>query len=130
MVRQVDFKQMNSKYTVDQTVPFEGGGSPDDIASATHAAAVVTLPADASRPNEISQIHCGFSATPGVGATLTITDGGNTAWQVPIPTAGPFEFNFRPPRCNAAPGSALVVTLSDGGASIVGYVNVNARKRL
>lgn len=118
------------KPVIEEPIPYQGVANPDEMASATNASAVVTLAADTNAPIEISQIHCGFSATPGAGATLSIADGANTVWQVPIPAAGPFTFEFHPPRCSAVKNTAMTVTLTAGGSAIVGYVNVNCKKRL
>lgn len=92
------------------------------------AAASVTVTADAGRPIVISQIHCGYDATPAAGSTLKVEDGsGNTVWQVPIPAAGPYEFNFTPNRCGTK-NTALIVTLSAGGGAVQGYLNVSVRR--
>lgn len=107
-------------------LPFDAS---DRAVSAAGAAVSVTFTADPLCPIVISQIHCGYDATPAAGSTLKIEDGsGTTVWQVPVSAAGPFEFCFEPNKCSALKNTALIVTLSAGGGAVLGYLNVNARR--
>lgn len=98
-------------------------------APAAATAAVVTLAADASRPNILSQIHCGYTATP-TGGAITVEDGaGTTVWSLPLAGAGPYQFDFDPPLCGTR-NTAMIITLASGAGAVVGTLNVNAYKAL
>lgn len=97
----------------------------DRATSAAGAAATVTIAADSEVGIVLSQIHAGYSAAPAAGSTLKVEDGaGTTVWNIPV-GAGPYEFNFVPPRVGTK-NTALVVTLSAGGGAVVADLNVNA----
>lgn len=103
--------------------------SADRAVSVAGGAAAVTVTADADRPIVISQIHCGYDAAPAAGSTLKIEDvSGTTVWQVPIVSAGPYEFTLEPNKCSAAKNTALIVTLSAGGGAVLAYLNLNVRR--
>jgi hypothetical protein len=98
----------------------------NEAVNATHAAAVVTFDLDVSRPTILSQLMWGFSATPGAGAVISVQDGlSNTIWQMPVPAAPAQSFTFNPPLAGTK-GNSMIITLTDGGAGIVGYVFANA----
>ena len=96
-----------------------------DSATATHAAAAVTYTAQTNQRHMIWQIDYGYSASPAAPGTLKIEDvSGTTVFLLPVTDAGPQQIKFNPPLIGAAVNTAMIVTLSDGGASVVGYVNV------
>lgn len=98
--------------------------STSDYATATGGPATITYNAVANYSHCISGIAFSYSTTlttsPG---TLTITDGGQTIFSIDItaPGAGFIEFN---PAKKASVNSAMVITLTTGGTSIVGKVSV------
>lgn len=99
-------------------------GGTADFATQTNAAAVVTYALVAGKSHYIEEVVAGFSAAPGAGATLKVEDGSGTIiWQVPLPAAilNPLRL---PVRKRGTVGTAMIVTLSAGGAGVVGFVNV------
>jgi hypothetical protein len=99
--------------------------SPNDRATATHAPAVVTYAADGTgRSHVICGVSAGYGAAPGAGAYVQIEDGsGNVVFKQPITAAGPAPFLFGDRR-QGSPNTALICTLSDGGAGVVGEIDV------
>ncbi len=98
----------------------------DHAVSAAGGAIAVTLSADADRPNVIRQIFASYDATPAAGSTVTIEDGsGTTVWKQAITAAGPVIFTFDPPKTGTK-NTAMIITLSAGGGSILAYLDVNA----
>lgn len=95
-------------------------------APAANTAAVVTIAADASRPNIVSQVFYSYSAAP-TGGSLIITDGGTEVFKQHITAAGPGQVDFVPP-LKGASNSAVVVTIAAGGGVITGTCTVNAWK--
>lgn len=93
----------------------------DCVVSAPGAAAVRTLAATPGRRHYLPRVHFGYSATPPAGATLTITDGGALVYSVPVTSEGPgpLELHIH----SAAENTAMVITLSAGGGTIVAHVN-------
>lgn len=107
-------------------VPFDAA---DRAVSGAGAAVSVTVTADGARPIVLSQIHCGYDATPAAGSTVKVEDGsGNTVFQAPVPAGGMVQFDFTPNKCSAVKGTALIVTLSAGGGAVLGYLNLNVRR--
>lgn len=89
-------------------------------------AAVVTIPADAARGNIITQIWASYAAAPTAGS-LKVENGATVVWGPHhITAAGLVSINFQPPLIGSK-NTALVVTLSAGGA-ILGALGVNAYK--
>ncbi len=74
------------------------------------------------RKNVIAQVTFGYDADPQAGATLLIKDGSTTVFTVPVIKGGMQTITFTPPRPITA-NAALVITLSAGGGSILGYIN-------
>lgn len=99
-------------------------------APAADTAAVVTIDADADRPNIITQIFYSYKGTP-TGGTLKVEDvSGTTVWGPHhIVAGGPGQVDFFPPLANAAKNTAMIVTLAAGGGAVEGVLTVNAYKR-
>ncbi len=93
-----------------------------NYATATHAAATVTNAAVAGQRTVIDGVAWSYSGGTPAGS-LTITDGGTTVFSVDVTANGPGQVTV-PKGLSSAVNSALVVTLADGGASLVGKVNV------
>ena len=97
---------------------------------AAATAAVVTIEADASRPNVISQIFWSYSAAPTAGSLKVEDVSGTIVWGPHHITAGgPGQVDFMPPLCNAVKNTAMIVTLASGGGAVEGVLSVNAYKR-
>jgi len=102
---------------VRQGVPTGASGS--NAAAASGNAAVITLPGVAGKRNAVSFLSWSYDAEPTSGR-LTITDDGNTVFQVDITAAGPGFFSFPTPLLGTL-SKAVVITLADG--SVNGKVN-------
>ncbi len=75
------------------------------------------------RKNVCAQITFGYDAAPQAGATLKIEDGsGTTVFAVGVTLGGPQQITFTPPRGGTA-NTAMIITLSAGGGSILAYLN-------
>lgn len=121
--RQVNAPGSGAKSVFPQAgAQFQAG---DHVLGSSGAAAVLTITADATRPIVLRQIHCGYDATPAAGCTIEVKDGTTIVWKQPIVAAGPNQFNFDPPRYGTT-NTAMVITLSAPGGSILGYLDVNA----
>ena len=112
--------QPRASRTIGVAVPF---------ASSNHAsadgAAVVTLAANTTKPIVLGQIHYSYSAAPAAGSTLKVEDGSTTVFEVHVTAAGPGSFTFDPPLAGTK-NTAMTITLSDPGGSIIGKVTANA----
>jgi len=91
---------------------------------AANAAATVTLGATAGQSWTIAGIYWSYNATPTSGQ-LNFTIGGVTSFTEYITDRGPGFFPFTPP-IQATAGTAVVVTLTAGGAAVTGSLNVHA----
>lgn len=97
-------------------------GDTGKLANASNAAATLTLAAQNGKRWHIGVVTVGYSAAP-TGGLLTINEGGNPIFVVPITDAGPTSvLVFR----RSAPGNAMSLVLSAGGSGIVGYINADA----
>jgi hypothetical protein len=96
-------------------------------APAAATAAVVTMAADALRPNVIAGIHCSYTAVPAGGAVQIEDGSGTVVWKQYLAGAGPHQFLFDPPR-SFTPGTATIVTLASGGGAVVGVLDVSGYK--
>jgi len=108
-----------------ETLPVASG----DYATGTNAAAVITLPAAGpGRNHVITGLSFGYNATPASGAVIKIEDGsGNVVYKAPITDAGFESVNFYPPKV-CSPNTNVTITLSAGGAGVVGDVNIIGRR--
>jgi hypothetical protein len=107
------------------TLPAASG----DYATATGAAAVITLPAAGVNRNHVLMgLSFGYGATPAAGSNIKIEDGsGNVVYKAPVADAGEKTVNFYPPKVFSS-NTALIITLSSGGAGVVGDVNILGRR--
>ncbi len=92
---------------------------------AAATAAVVTYAAVAGKRHVISGVHFGYSEAPAAGAVIKIEDvAGTIVYQLPVTAAGPAPINFPDPIVSAAVNTALIITLTSGGGTCTGYLNV------
>jgi hypothetical protein len=90
---------------------------------AVNTAAVVTYGATPGLRHCLTGVGYSYSNGIPTGGRLTITDAGNTVFDIDIVEEGAGAILFpKPKRCTS--GSAAVVTLAAGGAGIQGKVNV------
>lgn len=91
-----------------------------DFATATHAATVVTYTAVANGRHCLDKVQFSYSAAP-TGGRLTVEDGaGNVVKDLTITAAGPLSVDLS---MIGTPNTAMIITLADGGAAIVGKMN-------
>jgi hypothetical protein len=93
-------------------------------AKATNAAVVITL--DAEESAVLLGFAWGYSAPPVANATVKIEFGESDPelkTEIPITQDGPGSIVFSKGMASEG-GSSIVITLSAGGAGIVGYLNV------
>lgn len=94
------------------------------LAQATNGNATVTLAAEAGKIWAMGLVTVGYSDTP-TGGLLTIFDGANPIFRVPITQSNPTPV---PVYRYGGAGNQMSATLSAGGSGIVGYINVEAVK--
>jgi hypothetical protein len=96
-------------------------------APAANTAAVVIIAGEPRRHTLICGLQWSYNAAP-TGGALTVVQGGNTIWQVDIPTSGvgfiPSDETLKWKCPNE--GQAVTVTLAAGGAAVTGKLNVQA----
>jgi hypothetical protein len=92
-----------------------------DSVSATHAAASAVYPATSGR-HCLSGVAWSYSASP-TGGRMTILDGSNTVFDIVIGAAGYGAIDFPVAKCGNT-GTAMTVTVADGGVGIAGTVNI------
>ncbi len=101
-----------------------GQAAPNDYATGTHAAVVVTYAAaGVGVAHSIAGVAWSYSGGTPTNGALTIADGTNTIFSIDITAAGPGFIPFNPPKIGT-PNQAMTITLADGGASLVGKVTV------
>ena len=88
--------------------------------AAANAAAAITVSAVVDARHVLSKVYWSYSAGP-TGGKLTITGGPNN-FEVDITTGGPGAFTFSPYICSV--NTALVATITAGGAGITGKLNI------
>ena len=97
-------------------------GDTSKLANASNALATIALAAQSGKRWNIGVVTAGYSAAP-TGGLLTVYEGGNPIFQVPITDAGPTPvLIYR----RGAPGNAMSIVLSAGGSGITGYLNADA----
>lgn len=95
--------------------------SANNTASATNAAATITYNAVAGKRHAIDGISFSLSADPASPVALTITDAGNTVFQVDVLVRGP---GFIPiSGASATANTSLVISLGAGGSGVVGKIS-------
>lgn len=105
----------------------EIGGNSIQAVSATHANAVVNLGAVAGKSWHVFAITASASAAPTTAQAVSATDGVVT-WSTFLPNAARFcqHFDFPDGGMVFGNGNAVAITLTDGGAGIIGAVSVVA----
>jgi len=97
----------------------------DVNAPGANAAAVITYAAaGAGVSHVLGGVAWSYDADP-TGGRLTITDDGNTVFDVNITSKGPGFFTFPRPKKGTA-NKALVITLAAGGSGVTGKVNATS----
>ena len=91
------------------------------VVSDAGGAAVRTLAAEAGKKAYVGDVVFAYDATPPAGATLTVTDDGAVVWQVAVTSAGPGPLAVNIEGADA--NTAMVITLSAGGGSVLAYLN-------
>ena len=97
-----------------------------DTATASAASATVTYAAPApDQAHVIDGVIFSYSAGSGTSGTLTIGvgSGPTTVFQLAVTANGTYQVIFRRPKIGPA-GGQLVITLTSGGTSVVGDLNV------
>lgn len=90
-------------------------------APAANTAAVITLAATVDKKHYLPRVVWSYDAVP-TGGRLTITDDGNTVFDISITADGPGVIDLGIE--SAAVNKALVITLAAGGAGVTGKVNI------
>lgn len=91
---------------------------------ATHAAAVLTVAAPPTGDELIlKELTVSYSAAP-TGGNVQVTDGATLVLDVDVTVAGETSIPLPEEGLRLHRGNALTVTLADGGAAIIGRVNV------
>lgn len=103
-------------------MPSDYLNQPDTVSGTANATVSQTYAANTLVTHLITQIHCGYNADPTSGS-IVITSGGTTRYTMPVIKGGAAPIYFDPPFPGGF-GEAVVVTLSPGGGSVVGYLNV------
>lgn len=101
----------------ENSIPF------DHVGAANAAAVAASAAPPASNRLRLKYVVASYSAAPTAGL-LTISDGVNVNWEIDMPNAGPLVLPDLDLQCAA--GAAITITLSAGGASVVGKVNAYA----
>ena len=84
---------------------------------------VVTYAADLVRRHRIAGVAWSYDITPAITGTLSVEDGsGNVVFSVDVTAGGPGFIPFDPP-IEGSVNTAMIVTLSSGGAATVGKIN-------
>ncbi len=124
MVKQIDLGS-EVEQAIGFSIPFD---ATDQAVSGQNADAVLTLAADSERPICLTQVICGYSASP-TGGSVKIEDGaGNTVFgPIGLTGTGPHIISFDPPRCGTK-NTNMIITLAAGGGTVVGTVWANAHK--
>lgn len=91
---------------------------------AANTAAVITYAAVSGQKHVIGGVAWSYNGAP-TGGNLKIEDvSGTVVFSVDITAAGPGFIPFTPPMRQAAPNTALIITLSAAGAAVTGKVSV------
>lgn len=90
--------------------------------SATNLDVDIELPATPGKSHRLLTVSWSYSDDP-TGGTITVFDGDNPVYQVDVTSGGP---GFLPVMLTGSPGNAMLVTLSPGGAGVVGRLNIQA----
>lgn len=93
----------------------------------THTDAVVTIAAVTGVAHQIESIHVTLTGGTPASTLKVESPSGTILFQAAFTAAGSYNFNFSGSCLRGALSQALIVTLTDGGASIVGNLNVLQR---
>ncbi|HEV3129604.1 MAG TPA: hypothetical protein VGY32_11510 [Solirubrobacteraceae bacterium] len=107
---------------------YGSGQPPTNEAIATHATATIPLVATPGLSWHISWISAGYTAPSSQASAIQVITAGITPFDARIPTAsmGPFFFPFPDGGINIGVNTAATVSLLDGGAGIIGTIQVGA----
>lgn len=94
-----------------------------NYATASNAAAVVTVAAAATKCHAISGLAWSYSGSPTSGMVKIEDGSGTTVFSLDITAAGPGSVLFGKPMRGTV-NTALIVTLAAGGGGVVGKVNL------
>lgn len=92
-------------------------------ASATHAAATATQAAVTNTQFSLTKVSASFGTAPAGPILLQILDGATVIWQRQVPTTG-IDLDFCDCPLRATAGNLMQAVLADGGAGVVGVVNI------
>jgi len=96
-------------------------------AAATDTARTITLPGASNTVNVLAGVAWSYAGTGTLsGGRLTVSDNGVTVFQIDIQDKGQDKIVFDYP-IKGTPGSAMVVTLTAGGANVAGSLNLLGR---
>ena len=97
----------------------------DNRAPADNTSAVVTYAAVAAQKHYLYQIFYSFDATLTAVPTLKVDDVSGTTVFGPFPIASPNpgSVTFDPPLVSALVNTAMIITLTTGGALVQGVLN-------
>lgn len=117
-------KRSNNWFVVTEGIPLDANANHRAVSGAG-AAATVTFAAVAKARHVIEGLHVGYDGTPQAGAYVQIEDvAANVVYKMPITAAGLAPINFPRPIRSAAVNTAMIITLSAGGGTVLGYINV------
>ena len=92
--------------------------------SGTNADVTLTLSAEVGKRSSITSLSWSYSDAP-TGGSIIINDGANPVFRVDVTAAGP---GFLPVLIEGSAGAVMTVTLTAGGADVVGRLNIQARE--
>lgn len=100
------------------------GVAGDGHAPAVNTAAVVTYAAVAGQRHYITGVAWSYYGGIPTGGNLQITDAGAVVFDIDINEEGPGFFVFPSPKVSALVNTAMVITLTAGGAAIAGKISI------
>ena len=119
-----DYRAANVKHTL--RPPLAVGVGLTNTGGAGAASAIV-IPANATRPNVLSQIIASLSAAPAAAVSVIVQDGSTEIHRFYLPAAAipPAVVTFDPPIAGTA-GNSMTVTIAAPGGAVVAALNLNA----
>ena len=105
----------------DQVAHWASDASPIDVASGTNAAVIVLYPAaGAGMHHVIEGVAWSYGGQPAAGE-MRVTDGAAITFDMNVTAAG---WGYVPVRKRGAANTAMTITLTAGGAGVVGRLNI------